>query len=394
METYEQSLLKNVSLHLEPLIIPQIKESSCAINKLGQYVTLNVFQTMRVMQKAGDSFIKEELFEQLNFLHKYKKLYAAMLDILTQAGFIEIHDDNVIVTVKAEIEDLQGKMVEKKNEIFEKFPAAKPYMDLLWVCSQHITAILTGKQTAQNIMFPNSSMKLVEGIYRDNKVSDYFNQVTTKAVVAHIKAKLKADERDQKIKILEVGAGSGGTTTQVLKSISLYSNSIQYVYTDISKAFITFAKRMFENLYSFISFSLLNIEKDLQSQGYEANDFDIVIAVNILHATTNIRNTLKNIRRLLKRNGWLVLSEATRVENFATLTFGLLDGWWLFEDEDIRLKGSPLLAAKEWERILKEEGFREVIVLGPDAESDEGYSQHILLAEKNEADSRFRYRAL
>ena len=383
MAKCERSLLKNITLDLDPLIVRGIKESSRAVNELGQYATLNMFKTMGVMQKAGDTFKKEELFEELYILPKYRKLYESMVDILIQAGFIETCYDKVIVTEKAEIDDIYQRMLNKRNEIYERYPIAKAYVDLLWVCSQNIAAILTGKETAQNIMFPNASIKLVEGIYKNNKISEYFNQVTTKAVIAYIKAKLELNGPNQKIKILEIGAGTGGTSTQVLREISNYSKNIHYVYTDISKAFIIFAKKTFGNIYSFIDFSLLNIEEDAQNQGYEAEDFDIIIATNVLHATTNIGKALKNINRLLSTNGWLVLSEATRVEIFATLTFGLTDGWWLFEDDEVRLKGSPLLDAKGWERILKKEGFDEVSVLGPATDKNEGYSQHVFLAEKN-----------
>ena len=45
------------------------------------------------------------------------------------------------------------------------------------------------------------------------------------------------------------------------------------------------------------------------------------------------------------------------MQDFATLTFGMTSGWWLFEDEENRLKGSPLLDAAGWKQVLAASGI-------------------------------------
>lgn len=53
--------------------------------------------------------------------------------------------------------------------------------------------ILAGKVPATDVMFPHSSMELVEGIYKHNQVADYFNQVLSDTLIAYLEERLKED---------------------------------------------------------------------------------------------------------------------------------------------------------------------------------------------------------
>jgi hypothetical protein len=46
---------------------------------------------------------------------------------------------------------------------------------------------------------------------------------------------------------------------------------------------------------------------------------------------------------------------------FTHLTFGLLEGWWLYEDPEVRIPGCPGLYLEIWQKVLESEGFRQVI---------------------------------
>lgn len=81
-------------------------------------------------------------------------------------------------------------------------------------------------------------------------------------------------------------------------------------------------------------------------------------AVNVIHATTDLRRTLQNIRRLLAPNGIFVLREMIRPEVWVDVTFGLTDGWWHYVDTDLR-SDYPLLSTGAWCDLLLELGFAE-----------------------------------
>src|SRR5436305_13622534 len=96
-----------------------------------------------------------------------------------------------------------------------------------------LPAILTGKRPATGVMFPNGSMQLVEGIYQKNAIADYFNDDLAQLVVTYLQERLTGD-RHAHIRILEVGAGTGGTTNRVLQMLQPYQSSIeQYCYRSI-----------------------------------------------------------------------------------------------------------------------------------------------------------------
>src|SRR6202034_910811 len=136
---------------------------------------------------------------------------------------------------------------------------------------------------------------------------------------------------------------------------------VEYVFTDVSQLFLAKAKQKF-NGRACTRFAILNVEKTPGSQGFEEHSFDVVLAANVLHATKNLRETLSNVRRLLAPGGLLVLFEGTSAQRWIDLTFGLTEGWWRFQDYDLRTS-HPLLSRQSWISLLEDSGFTEVSLL-------------------------------
>lgn len=79
-------------------------------------------------------------------------------------------------------------------------------------------------------------------------------------------------------------------------------------------------------------------------QSFERGSCDAVFATNVLHATRNMAATLQRCKALLRTGGLLLANELCARTDFLTLTFGLTDGWWLYDDAERRIPGSPLLS--------------------------------------------------
>ncbi len=232
---------------------------------------------------------------------------------------------------------------------------------LLEVCLRALPEILLGKRPATSVIFPNSSMVLVEGIYKDNLVSDYFNEVLAEAAVAYLRERRADDPRTQ-LRILEIGAGTGGSTASILARLEPYRAHIaEYCYSDISNSFLFHAESKFVPGFPFVRTQLFDVEKPLARQQFPAGGYDLAIATNVLHATRKIRRTLRNTKAVLRKRGLLLLNEVSRKTLFAHLTFGLLEGWWLNEDDFLRIPGSPGLNAQSWREILESEGMLPVV---------------------------------
>ncbi|KAE8834902.1 hypothetical protein PTNB85_06235 [Pyrenophora teres f. teres] len=165
------------------------------------------------------------------------------------------------------------------------------------------------------------------------------------------------------VRILEIGAGTGGTTYHVLERLRNpdgSSKAAQYYFTDISPGFLAKAADRFNKDASIMQFGTLNIENSPTKQGFSLESFDLIVCANVLHATKSIQETLAHCKLLLKPSGRLVLSEVTIKRIFSGFIMGPLPGWWLGET-DGRM-GGPLLDAEEWNVALKNAGFSGVDV--------------------------------
>ncbi|GAA83278.1 KR domain-containing protein [Aspergillus luchuensis IFO 4308] len=151
-------------------------------------------------------------------------------------------------------------------------------------------------------------------------------------------------------RILEIGAGTGGTTAKVL-SQTRYST---YTFTDISAAFFPAAKERFKT-HQNMTFKALDISQDPLSQGFEPQSFDLIIAANVLHATPFLHQTLTNVRKLLHPQGKLLLEEVCGEAKFSNFITGLLPGWWAGEADG--RPDEPYISPDRWEKVLRASGF-------------------------------------
>ncbi|MBQ4810066.1 amino acid adenylation domain-containing protein [Pseudoalteromonas luteoviolacea] len=236
----------------------------------------------------------------------------------------------------------------------EVIPISNPEANLLDNCLANLPAILNGEIKATDALFPNASMALVEAVYQNNPVADYANAVLIEQLQTYLtKACVES------VRVLEVGAGTGGTTRSVLPALAQWQVT-EYAYTDLSKAFFNHAKDQYQTDYPFVDTKYLDISKPLTGQNIDIGSYDVVIATNVLHATADIKNTLQNAKACLKQGGLLLINEVVQKSLFTHLTFGLLEGWWLSQDQHLRQTGSPMLSIENWQQALYESGFANI----------------------------------
>ena len=226
-------------------------------------------------------------------------------------------------------------------ELIRKHPQIKPFVNLLMVCAKNLTAVVTGKKSIQQIMFPYGRDDLVRAIYQKNLLAKYYNQAIATLIKGHVSMTNKP--RD----LLELGGGTGATTEAVLAQCS---SNIRYTFSDVNPQFVTQAKKQFAD-YENIETCILDINEPLINK-----QFDLIIASNVLHTTNDIRQCLINIIPLLRDDGLLIINEATANSLFLAFTFGLFKQWHANKDE-YRIKASALLESSTWLKLLQETGF-------------------------------------
>ncbi len=151
-------------------------------------------------------------------------------------------------------------------------------------------------------------------------------------------------------RILEIGAGTGGTTANVLQHTQ-YSS---YTFTDISAAFFPAAKERFKK-HSNLIFKTLDISKDPSEQGFDPESFDLIIAANVLHATPSLHETLVHAQKLLRPRGKLFLQELCTERKFINFITGILPDWWAGEADG--RPDEPYVSLERWDQELTDAGF-------------------------------------
>jgi acyl transferase domain-containing protein/ubiquinone/menaquinone biosynthesis C-methylase UbiE len=184
------------------------------------------------------------------------------------------------------------------------------------------------------------------------------------------------------MKILEVGAGTGGATLPLLERLGGHNGTSamfsSYTFTDISAGFFEKAQVKLKSWAPFMTYARLNIEEDPVAQGLEEGGYDLIVASNVLHATRRMDTTLANVKKLLKPSGKLVLSEITNPLLRATMIVGSLEGWWVGEADG--RKWGPVLTEIEWHDALLRAGYSGVDVCLPDWEDPRDHFLSVLVS--------------
>jgi NAD(P)-dependent dehydrogenase (short-subunit alcohol dehydrogenase family)/acyl carrier protein len=141
--------------------------------------------------------------------------------------------------------------------------------------------------------------------------------------------------------------------------------------------FLARARQKFSR-HTNIEYRLYDLERDSVEQGFVRGSYDVVIAANVVHATSDVRRVLSNLRGLLTATGQLVILELTRPQRMIDLTFGLLEGWWKFSDPDLR-PDYALMPPERWSAALLHAGFQSAVAFPRDVAAP----QSVILASNN-----------
>lgn len=313
-------------------------EAVSALNRVCLQYIMKAFLTLSFNAEPGLKQNKNDLLESMGIIELYHRLMDRYWDILEEAECIEIDKQTIKVLSAWE------PPVVDIGVLTDQFPDIRIELELVRRCGESLDKILVGRQDPLTLLFSEENNISAENLYRDIPAAKTFNNL----IAFTIELLLADIPKDKEIRILEIGAGTGGTSAYVFPKLP--GNNIHYLFTDVSQTLLDQAKEKFQD-HDFISYQVLNIEKDTRQQGVMSHQFDIILASNVLHATQDIKNTMAHVRELLSPNGVIMVYEAVKALPSAHLTFGLVEGWWFFNDEFREY--SPLLAPQKWRNLLE-----------------------------------------
>ncbi|BAZ08809.1 beta-ketoacyl synthase [Calothrix sp. NIES-4071] len=369
----EQKLSPSISQLVALHDLHDYGETLTHLEKLSVEYIVRAFKEMGWAYQPGENFTLEAAAQRLGVVPSHRRLFNRLLQILAELGILNYSEPQWQVRKPL----LQSKLEEKIKQTYSQYSQIPAEITLLHRCASRLSEVLRGAIDAVELVFPQGDLTTVTQLYQESPSAKVMNTLLQQAVTTALE-KLPSVLG---VRLLEIGAGTGGSTSFILPHLNPYQS--EYVFTDIGAFFNSKAKEKFKD-YPFVRYQILDIEVDPTTQGFQPHQYDIIIAANVLHATTSISQTLSHVRQLLAPGGILVLLESTTRQRWLDLIFGLLDGWWKFNDSDLR-PDYALLSTYSWQKLLKEKGFAQVSTLPNTEGVPEALSQQALIIAQTES---------
>ncbi|MFH1319653.1 MAG: SDR family NAD(P)-dependent oxidoreductase [Bacteroidota bacterium] len=327
----------------------------------------NSLKEMGLSFKEGTKINVWNLINDFIIVKEHHRLFNHMFDLLKNAGIVKGGDGNFVVVKTPDFRNSKEWM----DELNKNLPQFHHESTLLGRCGPEITGVLTGKVDPIQLIFPEDQWDAIVKYYIEGFSFKKYNDIAARS----ISELLKNISEDQTIRILEIGAGTGGMTQAILPLLP--PDRTEYAFTDISHMFMLKAQQRFAK-YPFVQYKILDIESDPGEQGFDLNSYDIIIASDVIHATRDLKTSLGNVQKLLASEGILLMLEVTNSPVYLDFIFGMTEGWWLFEDTDIR-PNHATMSPDKWKAVFENLGYSEVANYSDFMKNDSS-CQNVILA--------------
>lgn len=314
-----------------------------------------------------------QVLPKVKHLPKHEKVMQRFMDILEDHGVVVKHG-NDYARHSGTLPSNAPQQIHDK--LVSRSPQYTGEANLMALTGTKLAECLSGKTDAVALMFRNpASQKIMEEYYCNSPMLSTMTEqlvVFMKDMLTNVRADVSSP-----VRICEVGAGFGGTTTRLAEVIEQAKVSVEYTFTDIAPMLVKRAKEKFKKYQGWMAFQTLNLESN--SPDNMRGKYDIILGTNCVHATSSRAGTTSKLRELLSDQGFIILSEVTEMVDWYDLTFGLLEGWWLAEGGT----QYPLQPPSEWMKSFKDAGYASSsFSRGASKESE---SQRLLIASRRQS---------
>ncbi|MCL7364059.1 non-ribosomal peptide synthetase [Streptomyces ardesiacus] len=237
------------------------------------------------------------------------------------------------------------------------------------VSERNLAPLVRNEIDLKTLLFPEGRLETAEAAYRDNLISRHNNAV----VVAAMREIARRHNGPDPLRLLEIGAGVGGTSTVLVPELD--GLDVDYLFTDLSHFFLTAAQEKFRD-HPWVRYGLFDLNRDYRAQGLAPNSFDVILLANVLHNSVHAEHVLARLRELLAPGGWLVFIEATRDAYHVMTSMEFNAGLHGFEDER-RETGQTFFGRDQWLRMLRGAGAEVAFCLPEEDSPLSRIGQHV-----------------
>lgn len=283
---------------------------------------------------------------------------------------------NMSPEARQEAETLSASEVEARlSEVDNVLPAWKLYTE----CARKLPEMLAGDLDPLQVVFGSDLASIF--------YEDLFLNLCSDGRLGRLLD--LASHENPALRFLEVGAGTGGMTGHIIKALQEREartgspSFSEYTYTDISPAFFERAKGRWSDLQDRMTFKTLDLDRSIDSQGFETGSYDYIVAASVLHATPHLEENIRSICKALKPGGRLILLEVINPDDIATnFMAGLVPGWWVAREE--WRPHSAAIPEDLWDTCLRRNGFSGNDVVIRDYENDKCHIMSIIVSTATE----------
>ncbi|GLB08452.1 type I Iterative Polyketide synthase (PKS) [Aspergillus tubingensis] len=270
----------------------------------------------------------------------------------TTNGKLPTIESNIPLWVKTPPADLLQRIFNRFDNLSTNLPRSAT-VECMRAVYEDVDEFMSGKSSPVETLLASDRL----GRFYDDSMSRETELTEPFALLGH---------SNPLMRVLEIGAGTGSMTQIALSSLKTETGAplfSRYVFTDISAGFFTTAQEKFKGQGN-IEYCMLDITRDPTEQGFGAHSFDLIIASNVMHATPNLCETLRNTNKLLARNGRFVLHELWSYAPVTDYIVSVLPGWWVGENDG--RPDRPYVSENRWDKELRAAGFNGAEVVERD----------------------------
>ena len=268
-----------------------------------------------------------------------------------------------------------------EQRIKQQYPGFTGLVELIGHCVQGYARAFADPVSAVAVLYPGGNTDLLRRTLGERTVEH--TQIRLASHLARALIENLAERSQRQLRILEVGAGGGGLTADVAPA--LIGWNVTYHVTDVSPAFVqAIATQAGWRNFDFMTFGTLDITRGGEAQGYSAGNYDVILALNTIHATPSIPESLANLSALLAPGGILALAETVRPERWLNLIWGISEGWWSYAD-CLRDEG-PLIGGAGWIEALRAQKLEDVAAF-PDSSVTPQSDTQLFVARRSIAET-------
>lgn len=291
-------------------------------------------------------------------------------------GLLELSSSFVCSLV--EFSDFDQEKIQQELKSFkEKLPQGYALMKLLSYCTEHYLEVFRGERTGSQILYPKGSYELLQSIQSKGTAEEVYCKLAAELIYRLY------PEGESKLRILEIGGGTGELTDEILALLG--HKNIQYSFTDIGNAFLSsYKKKLPDELKKKLNFLKVDITQALEGQKIPKHSVDLIVGVNVVQATADIKGSMQNLLEALRPGGYMVMVQLYRLHPLQEMIFGLSPGWWNYSSDPYGRK-EPYFNHASWIDFWKECGLQEVNTLPSSSKVDRSNAM-VLLGKKEEGE--------